>query len=37
VCSYADWRAATDELLAGLDAAAREQILAQTARSIYGI
>lgn len=37
VCSYAEWRSATDQLLAGLSATAREQILAETARQTYGI
>jgi L-fuconolactonase len=37
VCHYEDWLAASDELLAGLDTAGREQIHSGTARTIYGI
>jgi L-fuconolactonase len=37
VCSYADWRAASDKLLATLGPAVREQIYSETARAIYGI
>ena len=37
VCSYEEWRAASDRLLAGLGAAEREQIYSETARNIYGI
>ena len=37
VCSYADWRASSDQLLARLGVAEREQIHSETARTIYGI
>jgi L-fuconolactonase len=37
VCSYAEWRTCTDQLLAGLGAAEREQIHSETARKTYGI
>jgi L-fuconolactonase len=37
VCSYDDWRAASDALLSQLDAAAREQIYSAVARDTYGI
>lgn len=37
VCSYADWCATSDRLLAGLGAAERELIQAQNARATYGI
>jgi len=36
-CSYADWRAASDKLLADLSAADRALIDAETARATYGI
>lgn len=37
VCSYTDWCTATDRLLAGLGAAERGLILAENARTTYGI
>jgi L-fuconolactonase len=37
VCSYSQWCATADELLARLDAPAREQIYSETARKTYGI
>ena len=37
VCSYDTWRATSDVLLRGLDAAAREQIDSGVARTTYGI
>ena len=37
VCSYADWRAASDRLLAKLGDAERELIYSETARKTYGI
>lgn len=37
VCSYADWRASSDQLLAKLGAAERELIHSETARKTYGI
>lgn len=37
VCSYAEWHAVTEKLLASLDTAAREQIYSETARKTYGI
>jgi L-fuconolactonase len=37
VCSYADWRCASDQLLARLDDADRALINAETARATYGI
>lgn len=36
-CTYEDWRGASDALLATLDAAERELIYSDVARSIYGI
>ena len=37
VCSYSDWRAVSDKLLANLSDADRALINAETARAIYGI
>jgi L-fuconolactonase len=37
VCSYSDWRSASDQLLAKLSDADRELINAETARATYGI
>jgi L-fuconolactonase len=37
VCSYDQWREASDSLLAGLGVTEREQILFATARATYGI
>jgi len=37
VCSYADWREASDRLLAKLGDAERELIYSETARKTYGI
>jgi L-fuconolactonase len=37
VCTYEEWRAATDALLSRLGASEREQIFSGTARAIYGI
>lgn len=37
VCSYAEWRATTERLLAGLGAAERELLYSETARKTYGI
>lgn len=37
VCSYADWRATTAKLLAGLGVADRDLIHSQTARATYGV
>ena len=37
VCSYDEWRGATDTLLAKLSITDREQIFSGTARATYGI
>jgi predicted TIM-barrel fold metal-dependent hydrolase len=37
VCSYSDWRSASDKLLAKLPDADRALINAETARATYGI
>jgi L-fuconolactonase len=37
VCSYGEWRAASDALISHLDETAREQIYSEVARDTYGI
>ena len=37
VCSYDEWRSATDALLVTLGVTEREQIFSGTARATYGI
>jgi predicted TIM-barrel fold metal-dependent hydrolase len=37
VCSYDQWRGASDSLLARLGVSEREQIFSETARATYGI